>query len=70
MASFVLAFTAGAATITCLLFGLIPACRATNVSVGHVMRGKGGRGVVGDRNCFCIRQVAYSGDVNRAFRRM
>ncbi len=60
----VLAFTAGVATVTCLLFGVIPARRATSVSASQVMRSKGGRGVVGDRNRFGIRQILVVSQVS------
>jgi putative ABC transport system permease protein len=52
----VLAFTVGVATLTCLLFGLTPAWRATRVAAGNAMRTKG-RGVAGNRERFGLRQV-------------
>src|SRR6202050_2178012 len=42
----VLGFTAGLAMITCLLFGLAPALRATRIAAASVVRG-GGRGALG-----------------------
>jgi predicted permease len=59
----VLVFTAGMSTLACLLFGLIPSWRATNVSASEAMRGKG-RGVTGDRTRFGLRQVLVSSQVS------
>ena len=52
----VLAFTIGLATLTCLLFGLVPAWRATRVGAAEAMRAKG-RGTVGGRERFGLRQA-------------
>ena len=52
----VLIFTATAATLTCFLFGLVPAFRATRVAAGEAMRAKG-RGQAGNRERFGLRQV-------------
>ena len=52
----VLAFTTAAATLTCILFGLIPAWRATRVAAGDAIRAKG-RGQAGNRERFGLRQV-------------
>jgi len=59
----VLAFTAAISTITCLLFGLIPALRATSVSANDAMRAKG-RGVTGERSRFGLRQVLVVSQVS------
>jgi predicted permease len=52
----VLAFTAGAAVLTCILFGLAPAVRATRVSVNAVMRSSG-RGLTAGRERFALRRA-------------
>ena len=51
-----LAFTVALATLTCLLFGLTPAWRATRVAAADAIRTKG-RGVAGNRERFGLRQV-------------
>ena len=61
----VLGFTAGVAALTCLLFGLTPAIRATRVEIGAVMKATG-RGVAGGvgrlslRRALIVIQVALS----------
>ena len=60
----VLGFTAGVAALTCLLFGLTPAIRATRIEIGAVMKASG-RGVVGMgrislRRALIVVQVALS----------
>ena len=52
----VVAFTVALATLTCLLFGLTPAWRATRVAAADAMRTKG-RGVTGNRERFGVRQI-------------
>ena len=52
----VLAFTVALATLTCLLFGLTPAWRATRIAAADAMRTKG-RGVTGNQEPFGIRQI-------------
>lgn len=52
----VLAFTTGLAVLTCLLFGLAPALRATTVSPADVLR-SGGRGITADRQRFGLRRT-------------
>jgi putative ABC transport system permease protein len=52
----VLAFTVALATLTCLLFGLTPAWRATRIAAADAMRTKG-RGVAGNRERFGVRQI-------------
>ncbi len=59
----VLTFTIAVATLTCVLFGLIPAWRATGVSASDAMRGRG-RGVAGDRARFGLRQVLVVAQVS------
>ena len=52
----VLGFTAAMAIATCLLFGLAPALRATNVAPASVMRAAG-RGLTGGRERFSLRRI-------------
>jgi predicted permease len=52
----VLGFTAGMALATCVLFGLAPALRATQVAPASVMRGSG-RGLTAGRERFSLRRV-------------
>jgi predicted permease len=52
----VLVFTAGAAISTCLLFGLLPALRATHVAPASAMRA-GGRGLSAGRERFALRRM-------------
>jgi putative ABC transport system permease protein len=52
----VLTFSAALAIVTCLLFGLAPALRATRVSVADAMK-VGGRGLTADRQRFGFRRV-------------
>lgn len=49
-------FTAGLAALTCVLFGLAPALRATNVSPSVVLK-EGGRGTTEGRSRFGLRRV-------------
>jgi putative ABC transport system permease protein len=51
----VLAFTAGAAVLTCLLFGLAPAIRATRAGSDGLLRGAG-RGLTASRERFILRR--------------
>ena len=52
----ILGFTAGVAMLTCVLFGLIPALRATRVAPASVMRASG-RGLTGGREKFSLRRM-------------
>jgi putative ABC transport system permease protein len=52
----VLGFTTGLAVLTCLLFGLAPALRATNVSPGVVLK-EGGRGCTDGHARFGLRRI-------------
>jgi putative ABC transport system permease protein len=52
----VLAFAIGLAVLTCLLFGLAPAIRATRMEPGIVMK-TGGRGMTASRERFSLRQA-------------
>jgi predicted permease len=52
----VLAFTAGLAVLTCLLFGLAPALRASGTSPAASMKA-GGRGSSADRKHFGVRRI-------------
>src|SRR5262249_5639570 len=51
----VLGFAAGLAVLTCLLFGLAPAMRATRMEPGAVMK-SGGRGAPAGRERFSLRR--------------
>ncbi len=52
----VLAFSMGLATVTCLLFGLTPALRATRIPAGEAMKGSG-RTTTASRERFGLRQA-------------
>ena len=52
----VLGFTAAVAAVTCLLFGLTPALRATRVDIGAVMKATG-RGLTAGRGRFSLRRA-------------
>jgi predicted permease len=52
----VLGFTAGIAVLTCLLFGLVPALRATQVAPAAVIR-TSGRGLTAGREKFSLRRL-------------
>ncbi|MGH9744122.1 MAG: ADOP family duplicated permease [Candidatus Acidiferrum sp.] len=52
----VLCFTTALAVLTCILFGLAPAVRATRVSPGIVLK-EGGRGTTDGRSRFGLRRV-------------
>jgi predicted permease len=52
----VLGFTVAMAVVTCLLFGLAPALRATQVAPASVMRGSG-RGLTAGREKFSLRRA-------------
>jgi putative ABC transport system permease protein len=52
----VMGFTIGLAVVTCVLFGLAPAVRATNVSPGVVLK-ESGRGTTDGRSRFGLRRV-------------
>jgi predicted permease len=49
-------FTAALAVLTCLLFGLMPALRATGANPGTLMKA-GGRGLTGARERFGMRRI-------------
>ena len=51
-----LGFAAGLAVLTCLLFGLAPAIRATRMEPGAAMKA-GGRGMTADRERFSLRRA-------------
>jgi putative ABC transport system permease protein len=53
---YVLGFTGTVAIVTCLLFGLAPAVRATRVSPHAAMKA-GGRGLTADRGRFHLRRI-------------
>lgn len=57
-----LGFTAALALLTCLLFGLAPAVRATQLSPSHAMRG-GGRGMTAGRERFSLRRALVATQV-------
>jgi len=52
----VLAFTAGLAVLTCVLFGLTPAVRATHLAPGAAMK-MGSRGLTASRERFSLRRA-------------
>ena len=52
----ILAFTAGLATLTCVLIGLAPALRATSVAPGMMLKSTG-RGMTAGRERFGLRKV-------------
>lgn len=52
----VLGFAVGLAMLTCILFGLAPAMRATRVELGAVMKA-GGRGLTASRERFSLRRA-------------
>jgi putative ABC transport system permease protein len=52
----ILGFTAGIAMVTCVLFGLAPALRATRVAPASVMRASG-RGLTSGREKFSLRRI-------------
>jgi predicted permease len=52
----VLGFTAGLAGLTCILFGLVPAWRATSVAPGVVLK-ESGRGTTGGHSGFGLRRI-------------
>ena len=52
----VLTFSIGLAVLTCLLFGLAPAIRATRMEPGVVMK-SGGRGMTANRERFTLRRA-------------
>jgi putative ABC transport system permease protein len=52
----VLGFTAGTAILTCILFGLAPALRATRIAPAAAMR-SGGRGLTAGREKFSLRRA-------------
>ncbi len=57
-----LGFTAAVAVGTCLLFGLLPALRATRIAPASVMRA-GGRGLTASRERFGLRRALVAGQV-------
>lgn len=52
----VLGFAAGLAVLTCVLFGLVPAIRATRMEPGAVLK-SGGRGMTAGRERFSLRRA-------------
>ncbi|HXJ96349.1 MAG TPA: ABC transporter permease [Terriglobia bacterium] len=58
----VLGFTAGVAILTCILFGLVPAWRATRVAPGAAMKA-GGRGLTANRERFGLRRALVATQV-------
>ncbi len=59
----VLGFMAGVAILTCLLFGLAPALRATNIAPASAMR-TGGRGLTSGRERFSLRRALVVAQVS------
>jgi predicted permease len=62
----VLAFTAGAATLTCALFGLMPALRATRMTPNAVLK-SGGRGLTASRERFGLRRTLVVSQIALSF---
>ena len=58
----VLAFTSGLAVVTCLLFGLVPAVRATRTAPVAAMRASG-RGLTDGRGRFTLRRTLVVGQL-------
>jgi putative ABC transport system permease protein len=58
----VLAFTSGVAILTCILFGLTPALRATRTAPSAAMKASG-RGLTADRERFGLRRALVIGQV-------
>ena len=58
----VLGFTAGVAIVTCLLFGLLPALRATNLAPAAVIR-SGGRSMTAGPERFSLRRILVATQV-------
>lgn len=58
----VLGFTTGLAVLTCLLFGLVPAIRATRTAPITAMRG-GGRGITDGHGRFTLRRALVIGQL-------
>ena len=58
----VLGFTTAAAVLTCLLFGLTPAWRATRIAPGAAMK-TGGRGLTEARERFSLRRALVAAEV-------
>jgi len=59
----VLGFMAGVALLTCILFGLAPAIRATNITPASAMR-SGGRGITTGRERFGLRRILVVAQVS------
>jgi predicted permease len=53
-------FATGLAAVTCVLFGLAPAMRATRIAPGEVVKTTGGRGFTGDRSQSRLRRGLVS----------
>ena len=58
----VLAFTAGLAILTCVLFGLTPAWRAAQTEPGEVLK-SGSRGMTAGRERFGLRRILVSSQI-------
>lgn len=58
----VLVFTISAGALTCLLFGLAPALRATRIAPSEVMK-SGGRGLTANRERFGLRRVLATSQI-------
>ena len=59
----ILGFMAGIAVLTCLLFGLVPALRATNISPASAMRASG-RGITAGPERFSLRRALVVAQVS------
>src|ERR1700680_3696303 len=62
----VLGFTTGLAVLTCILFGLAPALRATRVAPGLALK-EGGRGATQGRSRFALRRILVVSQIALSF---
>ncbi|HKW02869.1 MAG TPA: ABC transporter permease [Vicinamibacterales bacterium] len=57
-----IAFTSGLAIVACVVFGLLPALRATRTQPGVVLK-LAGRGLTADRSRFLVRRILVVGQI-------
>jgi len=63
----ILAFAAGLATLTCILFGLVPALRAARTDIGLVLKTGGGYALGSRRERFGLRRILVAVQVALSF---